>query len=106
MMLQRPSLGDWADPSCTPGEPGCVPHWYCYIPFMATPDCLASFAEGTKEIVSGGASAAGGVVGATAKGVASGVVDAATTSSGTSLLGMGLLLGAGLFTLVLFTRKK
>lgn len=105
MMLQSQmrGLGDWADPSCEPGTAGCVPHWYCYIPLMATPDCLQSFAAGTEAIVSGTASTVGGVVGATAKGVASGALDAVT--GGTALSNTGLLLIAGGVTaLVLLTR--
>lgn len=46
----RRGVGDWFSPSCAPGSPGCVPHWYCYIPGMATSDCWASFVQGTSEI--------------------------------------------------------
>lgn len=66
-------LSSAAPSDCTPGTSGCVPHWYCYIPFMATPDCLASFKEGTSEVASAGASAVTGTVAAAASGVASGV---------------------------------
>lgn len=66
-------LGDWADPGCEPGTEGCVPHWYCYIPFMATPDCLKSFGEGVKEIASGAAGAVVGAAGEVASGVGEGV---------------------------------
>lgn len=65
-------MGDWFQPTCTPGTPDCVPHWYCYIPGAATPDCLASLGQGVSQITQGAASAAGNVVGSVAGGVASG----------------------------------
>ena len=107
MMLRpqsRLGMGDWFDASCEPGTPGCVPHWYCYIPMMATPDCLQSFAAGTEAIVSGTAQTVGGVVGATAKGVATGALDAAT--GGTVLSNVGLLLGVGGLVAVLLLTKE
>ena len=82
-------LGDWTAPDCTPGAPDCVPHWYCYIPFMATPDCLASFAQGTKQIVSGTVGAATGTIAAAAGGAAAGAVEGTGKGTCTGLLGAG-----------------
>jgi len=82
-------LGDFTAPDCTPGTAGCVPHWYCYIPLMATPDCLASFAAGTKALTQDVTSAAVGTVTAAASGAAAGAV--AGTGQGTCL---GLLGGS------------
>lgn len=90
MALSR-GMGDFSTPSCQPGTPGCVPHWYCYIPFMATPDCLASFAQGTKELTTDVTSAATGTVAAAASGAVAGAVQG--TGQGTCL---GLL-GGGAF---------
>lgn len=69
-MLARRGLADLTAPDCTPGLPGCVPHWYCYIPGAVTPDCLASFVTGTGEL----ATAAGSTVGQLASGAAAGAV--------------------------------
>lgn len=66
----RRGMGDFTTPDCTPGLPGCVPHWYCYIPGAATPDCLASLVTGTGEL----ATAAGSTVGQIAGNVATGAV--------------------------------
>ena len=70
------------DASCPPGSAGCVPHWYCYIPFMATPDCLASFSEGVKE----GATYAGSAVGSVAASAVSGAVGGVTQGITDTLL--------------------
>ena len=93
------------DASCPPGSPGCVPHWYCYIPLMATPDCLASFTQGVKEMGTAVGSAAGGVAAAavsgTVAGVAQGIED--TLLPGSSSTNWALYLGlaaAAAFALV------
>ena len=113
MMLPRPSLGDWFDPSCTPGAPGCVPHWYCYIPGMATTDCLQSFAEGLKQAGTAIGQTVGGVVGSTAGGVIQGTVQGVTQPEGSdsptplpSLPSVGLLalVGAGAVAVLLLAR--
>lgn len=95
------------DSSCPPGSPGCVPHWYCYIPFMATPDCLASFSQGVKEGATAVGSAAGSVaasaVSGTVAGVAQGIED--TLLPGSSSTNWALYLGlAGIaaFALIVF----
>jgi hypothetical protein len=73
-MYRRSGMRDWFDPSCTPGtDPNCVPHWYCYVPFMATPDCRASFGEGLRQIASGVTSTVAGTAGTIAGGIAAGV---------------------------------
>lgn len=82
-------LGDFADPSCTPGSEGCVPHWYCYIPLMATPDCLASFAAGTKALTKDVTSAAVGTATAAAGGAVAGVVQGTGQGTCLGLLGGG-----------------
>lgn len=76
MLVRRQAssgVGDWFDPSCTPGQKGCVPHWYCYIPAMATPDCWSSFQTGLTEIAAIPGQAVTQSVGAAVKGVACGV---------------------------------
>lgn len=92
------------DADCTPGTAGCVPHWYCYIPFMATPDCLASFQEGTKELASAGATAATGTVvaavGGAASGVSEGVAAGINKGFADSVVGGGLGLSSGLLLAV------
>lgn len=88
-------LGDFSAPDCPPGSAGCVPHWYCYIPLMATPDCIASFAAGTKALTTDVTSAAVGTVAAAAGGAAAGAVQG--TGQGTC---MGLLGGGGFATKV------
>lgn len=81
-------LGDWSEPACPPGTPGCVPHWYCYVPFMATPDCWQSFVQG----VSAGSSAIGEGAGEVVGGVVSGAV---TGAGGGLATGIGSGIGAG-----------
>lgn len=71
----RRGVGDWFEPSCPPGSPGCVPHAYCYVPGMVTPDCIASFGQGVKEIAGAAGQAAGGVLGSAVKGVVSGTLN-------------------------------
>lgn len=66
----RRGMADFTTPDCTPGVPGCVPHWYCYVPGAATPDCIASLVTGTGEL----ATAAGATVGQIAGNVATGAV--------------------------------
>src|ERR1019366_6767308 len=95
------------DASCPPGSPGCVPHWYCYIPFMATPDCLASFTEGVKEMGTAVGSAAGGVAAAAVSGTVGGVAQGIeeTLFPGSSTTNWALYLGlaaAAAFALVAF----
>jgi len=102
---RKRGFGDWFDPSCEPGTPGCVPHAYCYVPFMATPDCLASFGEGVKEIAGGAGSAVGGVVGSAVSGVVSGVVGDGSGSGAGSFPWVPVVAIAGLavFALVAFS---
>ena len=87
------SLGDWFDPSCTPGTAGCVPHWYCYIPLMATPDCVQSFGVGVSEIASDIASPIVGTATAAVGGAASGLASGVATGLGSSVLGTVLIIG-------------
>ena len=93
MMLQPTRLrgiGDWSDPSCEPGSPGCVPHWYCYVPLMATPDCLASFGQGVKEIGGAVGSTVGSTVGSAIGGAVQGVVGGVLDPQGSGGSGVGL----------------
>lgn len=106
MSYRRRGVGDWFSPDCDPGSPGCVPHLYCYIPGMATPDCLASLSQGLQTIGSDVGSAVGGTAAAAASGVVSGATSAVSTA-GTDLstpliwLGIG---GAALLLLVIAMR--
>lgn len=79
MTITRGGMGDWFTPDCTPGTADCVPHWYCYIPGMATPDCLQSLQVGLEQIGSDVGSAVGGVVGATVSGAGSAAASTATS---------------------------
>jgi hypothetical protein len=72
-VLVRRGVGDFSDPACTPGEKGCVPHWYCYIPGMATPDCLQSFVTGTGELAQTVGSTVGRATAAAATGATGGL---------------------------------
>lgn len=95
-----------------------VCHWYCYIPFMATSDCLTSFQAGTKQATSDVAGAATSVVVAAGSGVASGiaqgVANAFTGNSNNNNnnglpLSAGLMLGLGgavLALIVIMSAKK
>jgi hypothetical protein len=120
MMLGLPSekrlaglrgLGDWFAPDCTPGSAGCVPHWYCYLPLMATPDCLASFESGVEEgasdivaPVAGTVSAAvGGAASGAAAGLSSGLLTGGTT--GTVLIVGGVLIVAALLAFDMFSKS-
>lgn len=69
--------GPTANGDCTPGTPGCVPHWYCYAPLLGifSADCRASFAQGAGELAQAGSS----VVGETAGKVAAGTVAGASS---------------------------
>ncbi len=71
-------MGDWSSPDCVPGSYGCVPHWYCYIPGAATPDCLASLVAGAKEVGGDIGNAAGGIVNSTVTGAIGGALGADT----------------------------
>ena len=62
------------DASCPPGSPGCVPHWYCYIPGMVTPDCVASLAQGVKEAAGAVGTTVGETVGSAVAGTTQGIV--------------------------------
>lgn len=66
--------GSTATPDCDPNSQVC--HWYCYIPFMATSDCLASFDAGAGTIASGAGQAVGGAVNAVATNAVKGFADA------------------------------
>jgi len=72
-------MGDWFDPDCTPGTAGCVPHWYCYIPLMATPDCVQSFGQGVQELASDVVSPVAGTASAAVTGAVSGVASGAAS---------------------------
>lgn len=96
---RRRGVGDFTAPSCTPGEKGCVPHWYCYIPGMATPDCWKSFVTGTGELVSGAGEAVGTVARATVENAVSGFFQGAlpsAPSSGGGQVNWALWIGLGL----------
>lgn len=105
MMLR--GLGDWFTPNCdtagsVPGQAACgVPHWYCYIPGMATPDCLASLGEGLTEIGGGVGAAVGGTVNAVGQG-AGATLAGMFQGSGTGTL---LLIGGGLLLLLALKKK-
>jgi hypothetical protein len=71
--LVRSGVGDFSDPSCPPGQKGCVPHWYCYIPGMATPDCWASFQTGLTEIAAAPGQLVTQTIQSAVKGVACGI---------------------------------
>jgi hypothetical protein len=102
-------LGDWFDPSCVPGtDPGCVPHWYCYVPGAVTPDCLASLGVGIKQVtadvtgaaVGAAASVGSGVVQGVGQGVCSQMFGTGNLGSmvcknpmASALIGVGLLVG-------------
>ena len=100
-MMTR-GMGDWFDPNCdtpgsVPGQAACgVPHWYCYIPGMATPDCLASLGNGLTQIGSAVGTAAAGTVNAAGQG-AGGVLSGLFSGSGSGTL--LLIAGIGLFLL-------
>lgn len=74
-------VGDWFAPDCQPGTADCVPHWYCYVPGAATPDCLASLGVGLNQI----GQAVGSTVGTTAGAVSSGVLAGAGSGLITNL---------------------
>jgi len=105
----RMGLGDWFEPNCdtpgsVPGQAACgVPHWYCYVPGMATPDCLASLSEGLTEIGSDLGGAAAGVPDAAGKGLAA-FLEGLFKGSGTGTL-LLIALGVGAF-IVLNEGKK
>lgn len=82
-LRRRKGLGDWFTPTCDASDPSgnCVPHWYCYVPFMATPDCLQSFGQGVKQIVSAPASAVGTAIGSSVSGATSGLVQGIVDST-------------------------
>lgn len=86
MMLGMRGLADWSSPDCVPGSYGCVPHWYCYIPGAATPDCLASLVAGAKEIGGDIGNAAGGIVNSTVTGAIGGALGQDTFAPPGSLL--------------------
>lgn len=92
-------LGDWFEPSCTAGvdNPDCVPHWYCYIPLMATPDCVQSFAAGVKEIASEAGTAVTTTAGAVIEGAAQGTAASATKSWGSTLVIAAAIIGGAYF---------
>lgn len=89
-------MGDWFPPNCdtpgsVPGQPACgVPHWYCYIPGMATPDCLASLQEGMQEIGGSVGSAVGGMVNAVGSGAGSALAGSLTSSGSGTLILVGI----------------
>lgn len=105
MMLR--GLGDWFTPNCdtpgsVPGQAACgVPHWYCYIPGMATPDCLASLGEGMTELGTGIGTAVGGTVNAVGAG-AGATLGGIFTGSGS---GTVLLIAGGVLLLLLLKKR-
>jgi hypothetical protein len=74
-------MGDFTAPDCQPGAPGCVPHWYCYIPGAVTPDCLASLVTGTGALATAAGSTAGQIVGNAATGAVGGIFGGLFTPS-------------------------
>lgn len=102
-MSYRIGLGDWFAPDCQPGSAGCVPHWYCYVPGMATPDCLASLTTGLEVIGSDVGAAVGGTAAAVGSGVVSAVGSTATgaASSFASGLSPTVLVGGAVIVGVL-----
>jgi hypothetical protein len=106
MMLR--GLGDWFEPDCTPGTPNCVPHWYCYIPGAATPDCLLSLQQGFNTIGSAAGQTVGGVVNSTVTGVvqgAAGDTTGTTTNFISTTITPLILLGAGAIGLYFLFKK-
>ena len=85
-----------SNPGCTPGTANCVPHWYCYIPLMATPDCLASFAEGTGELAQAGGQAVGATVSKTVQGAVTGVAQGLANPNNNNPSAPGLPFSTGL----------
>src|SRR6185437_7230910 len=65
---------------CDPTSQVC--HWYCYIPFMATSDCLASFNTGTRDLASAATHEVGAATAAVATGAAAGFAKGLTDSPG------------------------
>jgi len=80
-MLARNGLADFTAPDCPPGQPGCVPHWYCYIPGAATPDCLASLVTGTGELATSAGSTVGQIASNAATGAVGGILSGIFTPS-------------------------
>lgn len=98
-----------ATSDCDPNSQVC--HWYCYIPFMATSDCLASFNAGTKTIASSAGSAVGGAINAAATGATKGLADSLLggdpNSPGLSMsTGLMLAVVGGIAAMVLLSGKK
>lgn len=73
--------GATATPDCDPTQQVC--HWYCYIPFMATPDCLASFNAGTTAIATGAGQTVGTAAGAVITGASAGLAQGLLNPGGT-----------------------
>jgi len=106
----RMGLGDWFEPNCdtpgsVPGQAACgVPHWYCYLPGVATPDCLASLGQGLTEIGSDVGGAVSGTVNAAGQG-AGGVLSGLFSGSGTGTL-LLIVLGVGAFVILNEGKKR
>ena len=101
-------VGDWfAPPDCPPGSPGCVPHWYCYIPGMATSDCFASFVQGTSELGQAAGTAVAAPVAAAVGGLFKGLFNPGAGQQGCDPTafwcnyGSAVLIGGGLLALIL-----
>lgn len=100
-------LGDWFEPTCQIGDPDCVPHWYCYVPGMATSDCLASLGVGVQTIAGGAGQVAGGVVNSAVTGTVQGITGAGSATSsitGNVLTPLLLVAGVGIGAYFLFKR--
>lgn len=101
-------LGDWFEPDCVPGTPNCVPHWYCYIPGAATPDCLASLQQGINTIAGAVGTTAGGAVNSAVTGAVQGATGAESDTSSMigNFLTPVLIIGAGLLALYVLVPKR
>lgn len=96
-----------ATADCNSSQQVC--HWYCYIPFMATPDCLQSFQAGTAQIAQGATSAATGTVTSFVGGIASGIgagLNPGGSAQTSSILGTVIVASAAVFAVLLLTGKR
>jgi len=113
MMRRLTGFGDWFDPSCQPGTPGCVPHWYCYVPGMATPDCWASFVQGTQELGQAAGTAVSAPVTAAVGGIFQGLVNPGAGNPGCdpsafwcNYGSLAIMAGIGIFAVAALSGKR